>query len=686
MDEGARIDAEVVHPGRRGTRPMTAEVLWSMPRVGAPVVAPDGRHIAVVVTTYDVEADRGAARVWLVPTGGGIARPLTSPERDATEPSFSPDGRRLAFTTRLAGGPDRSAARQVAVLSLEGGEAEVLTDLPLGAFDPQWLPDGSGLVFGAWLFAGHLTVEDTRAERQRRVERPVRWHVTEDRLYRYWDTWLVDGRLPHLFVMDLASKEVRDLLPASELDFDWMEPSGNFDIAPDAKSLVFTGIERAGGPGGRPRRDVYRLAVGTGRPECLTGAHPVGAFGARWLPDGETVVYGYVEDPDFYADRVRLATLHVPTRRRQDLLTRWDRSPESWRPLPGGGLVFEAEDEGRRRVFVLPAGAPDDPGSPRRLTEVGSAHRPVPGADGRVWFVHDAIAMPPEVARVPLAGGALERVTSFTAEALEGVALGEVHSAVFEGAGGVPVQMFLLLPPEGRGGAPRPLVHWIHGGPHGTFGDTWHWRWCAQVVAARGWLVAMVNFQGSTSFGQDFGARIQGAWGDRPAGDVLAATDLLVGAGWADPERMAIAGGSYGGYLTAWLASTTDRFRCAVNHAGVYDLGLQYASDHTFSWRRAAGGEPWDGRDRMDRWDPARHADGLSTPMLVVHGERDFRVPVDHALLCYGVLKAKGVPARLVYFEDENHWILRPQSSLRWYAEVLGWLARFLTPRTGGPS
>ena len=224
-------------------------------------------------------------------------------------------------------------------------------------------------------------------------------------------------------------------------------------------------------------------------------------------------------------------------------------------------------------------------------------------------------------------------------------------------------------------------MHLIHGGPHGQFGDLWHYRWNTHAFAVPGYAVACVNFQGSTSWGNDFAQRIQGAWGERPYEDVMKATDALVASGLVDEGRMAISGGSYGGYLTSWIASQTDRFACAINHAGVYDLTLQYASDVT--WGRAAnmGGDIWHAPEAVDRWNPARHAEGLNTPMLVIHGEKDYRVPINHALLCYGILQARGVPSRLLYFEDENHWILKPRNSLRWYAEVISWFERFLGPK-----
>ena len=668
---------ELAHPARKGTRVWDAALLWSLPRVGGVEVSPSGGHLAVPVTRYDVENDVGAARIWLIPTEGGIGRPLTSPERDASAPRFSPDGRRLAFVARPT--PRRGETpepAQLHVLPLEGGEAEAVTDLPLGVFDPQWLPDGSGLVFGAYLFVDHLDVEGTKEEVERRREDPVRVRATEDRLYKFWDRWLTGEKAAHLFLLDAATREVRDLMPGSRLHFDWMDPTGSYEIAPSGREIVFTAI-REPMEGERPRRDLFRLAFSQAKPAILTANNPADSLGARYAPDGETVVFGMTEDPTFYADRVRLMGLHLPTGDVTPILPNWDRSPADWRFTRDGALVFHAEDEGEVRLFRLDPDASGDAARPTPITRGGSARQARPAPDGTVYCLHDSLSSPPEVKRVAPDGG-FEDVTRFADEHLRDVAFGEVRSLTFEGAHAAEVQAYLILPPHHAPGQRHPLVHLIHGGPHGTFGDTWHWRWHAQTFAARGYVVACVNFQGSTSWGDDFARRIQGAWGDRPAGDVLRATDVLVASGRVDEGRMAITGGSYGGYLTAWLASTTSRFQCAVNHAGVYDLTTQWASDWTFSWPQAAGGAPWDDPAAADRWDPARHSQGLETPMLVIHGEKDYRVPADQARVCYGILKAKGVPARLLIYEDENHWILKPRNSLRWYREVFDWLARFL--------
>jgi dipeptidyl aminopeptidase/acylaminoacyl peptidase len=302
----------------------------------------------------------------------------------------------------------------------------------------------------------------------------------------------------------------------------------------------------------------------------------------------------------------------------------------------------------------------------------------MPMFDGSIVFKRQSLSEPAEVWRLDAGGGQPQRLSRFTDAAMAPCALGEVREITFEGACGQTVQMFVVLPPDHTPGTKHPLVHMIHGGPHGVFGDLFHPRWNGQLFAAPGYVAALVNFQGSTSWGDTFVRSILGAWGDRPYHDVMRATDVLVESGLVDETRMAAAGGSYGGYLACWIEAQTDRFQCIVNHAGVYNTLAQYASDVTQGRSLSFGGEPWDGLDAIDRYNPARFAQGFKTPMLVVHGERDYRVPVTQGLECYGVLKAKGVAARLVYFPDENHWVLKPQNSLLWYREVHAWLKRYL--------
>jgi dipeptidyl aminopeptidase/acylaminoacyl peptidase len=657
-----------LHPARVGPRPMTAEDLWNLPRVGTPQPSPDGRFAVVAVTTYTAANNDACTRLWRVALeGAGEPVALTSPDASAADPRVSPDGVQLAFTRK-----DADGRAQLMLMPLGGGEARKLTSLPLGVFDPAWLPDGSGLVFVAPLVKGHLTADATAAELKRRAEDPVKAHVTEERIYRFWDTWLTTGEVPHLFALDLATGALRDLTPASTAWFDWMSPSGQYDLSPDGREVAFAGIvfeEKTSLLSSR----IFTAPVAGGATTCLTAGHPADDLRPRYTPDGRAILYGMTHDPLFYADRVRLMRVDRASGEHAEWLGNWDLTPMGWEFAPDGTLVFEAEQDARVKLFTY-AGQ----GEPSAISGDGAAGGLTVTRSGRVLFTHQHLAAPPEAYACALDGSALTRLTRFTEEVASRYGTGEVREMTFTGALGESVQMFVVLPPDYVSGRRYPLVHVVHGGPHGISGDQFHPRWNAQLFAAPGYVAALVNFQGSTSWGQDYAQRIQGEWAARPFADIMLATDALVASGLVDEARMAAAGGSYGGYMMAWIAGHTDRFRCVINHAGVSDLIGQYSSDVTQGRGRSAGGEIWEDIGAMERWSPVRFASGMNTPMLVVHGERDYRVPVGQGLLAYGVLKAKGVPARLLYFPDEGHWVLKPRNSLLWYREVQGWLERWL--------
>ena len=657
-------------------RRFSAEDLWKIHRIGTPAPAPNGSAIVVPVTTFDLEKNRGRARLGLIPAEGE-PRPLTSEDANAGDPVYSPEGKRLLFPRSI--GDERA---QAWLLPLDGGEPERLTDMPLGVFDPRWLPDGSRIVFGAMLLQEAPTPEATRALLEKRGKDPVKAHVTEDRIYRYWDHWLTGGEVPHLFTLDLATRALTDLTPDGAGWFDFMDPAGQYDVAPDGSEIAFVANSS------RPPHFLLRWALytvptsGAGAVRCLTPegvpeGYPADAHRPRYSMDGRSIVYGAQKDPFFYADRIRLVRYDRTQGTHQPIAEAWDRSPSAWSFVPDGTLILECEDRGRVSLFAMPA----DGGAPRRILEGGTVAGLRTG-NGRITFTLQTISQPAEVVSCLPDGSDFRRHSSFNAALLSEIAWGEVREMEFEGADGDPVQMYVVLPPGFDASKKWPLVHVIHGGPHGIAGDNFHFRWNLHAFASRGYVVASVNFHGSTSWGQDFAACIQGGHGDKPYTDVMKATDALIETGFVDAARMAATGGSYGGYLVCWIAGQTDRFRCLVNHAGVFDLLAEYGSDVTQGRHQSYGGEPWDRLEAIDRWSPARFARGFVTPMLVIHGERDFRVPHNQAMAVYNIYKAKGVDARLLFFPDENHWILKPRNSMVWNREVQDWLARYLSPAT----
>jgi len=694
-------------------RPIIASDLWSLPRVGAPEASPDGETLLVPVTTHSVDANTARTRIWRVPTdaidagGDGAddpARPLTSSDHGASSPRFSPDGSRVAFTRKPgadATGVTHGEVPQLYVMPADGGEPVRVTDLPYGVVDPSWFPTGNRIAFVSYVFRDARGLEETAARKESLDEDKVPVHVTEERVFRIWDHWITDGRTGHLFALDLDDDVLVDLTP--ELDTLYADDgeSGTYDIAPDGREIAFV-APQDGPPLEQLVNAVFRIRIPARLDADTEVSAPrrlsrkgVRATRPRYSPDGHWLVYGIQVELDFYADRVRLVAHDRRSRRTTILTEDWDRSAAGWTfgPAPSGNarnrsrmIYFAAETQGRSALYALDLPDAVRSEKARRPKELvrGGTFTSLAVAGNRLVALRNSLTDPPDVVSYTLGGRGERRVTAFAASAAKGLEMGKVEEYVFDGAEGHPVQMFVVLPPGAKrpkkGGRRLPLVHLIHGGPHGSFGDTWHWRWNAQAVAARGYVAALVNFHGSTGWGQDYAASIHGRWGDQPYRDVMRATDLLLEEGLVNRNRMAVAGGSYGGYLVSWIVSQTDRFAAAVNHAGVSDLQTQYGSDFTHGRQRSIGGEPWGDLEAMDRYNPMRHAEGMTTPMLILHGERDYRVPYVQALQLYNVYKARGLPARLVCYEEENHWILKPQSSIHWYGEVLSWLDRWLGP------
>jgi dipeptidyl aminopeptidase/acylaminoacyl peptidase len=654
--------------GEDARRPMTAEDLWSIQRVGTPVVSPDGTRAAFTVTAYDIEQNSSSTSIHLAKIDGTTRR-FTTGGTDSS-PAWSADGRRVAFVSRRDG-----QTAQLYVIPADGGEARKVTDLPVPVSAPKWFPDGERIAVVATLppeYDGDF--EELRKILDRRENSRVSARVTENRIYRHWDRWLTDGDYPHIFSVEVATGALTDLTPGWRRHFA-MTGAPEYDISPDGRWIAVSANSNPE-PYDYLNYDIFLLnADGSGNSENLTSHNPANDLSPVFSPSGAFLVYGKQTRTDFYADRVRLVRFDLETRRRSVLTEDVDLSFQQWRfSRDGERLLAHAEDRGAKSIFALPVSG----GPVSEIFRGGTNDGVAEAAGDRLIFLTQGLARPPELAVTGRDGSGFDRLTRINDGLLDEIVFAEVEDLTYPGANGVEVQMYVVKPPGFDPAGKWPLLMLIHGGPHGIFGDGFHFRWNAQLFAAPGYVVALPNFHGSTSFGQAFAESIHGAHSDLPFRDVMKATDFLLQRDYLDPERTAAAGGSYGGYLVSWIAGQTDRYAALINHAGVYNIMGQFASDVTHHREAAYGGAPWKGLDSMQRWNPAVHAEMFRTPMLVIHGERDYRVPVTQGLEIYGVYKGKDLEARLVYFPDENHWILKPRNSIFWFGEFHGWLERYL--------
>ena len=664
--------------------PLTVDALWALKRIGTPTLAPDGALACASVTSYDIAKNEGATELWLYPARPGRgARPrrLTAGDKDSG-PAWSPDGRAIAFTAKRR---DDEVA-QVYVIAPDGGEARRVTTLSTGCASVRWFADGKRLAFISWVWSD-LATDAAQAKRlKERKDAKVKVHATERAEVRFWDHWLTDGREPHVFVCDVATGRCRDALAGTGLALPPWEPSASdFDLAPDGREIAIT-ADLADEPGMLNRTDIVTVDLATGRKRVLTATSGRSDSAPRYAPDGRTIAYLSHDTVRSHVDQGRLELVARHGGASRAVGTAFDRpvSHVQWAP-DGRSLLFTAEDRGRTGVWRLAAGA----SHPVLVARGGTIGGFAQSRDGSTLAFDRASAQHPPALFACAADGSDERALESTnAALLARHAFGETREITVKGWGGEPVQVWLVYPPHFDPKRRWPLLHSIHGGPHAAHGDGWHFRWNAHVFAGRGYVVAMVNYHGSSGFGQKFLETIVARYGEKEFADIEAATDALLRTGYVDRERLVATGGSYGGFMAAYMNGHTRRYATYVCHAGCYDWVSMMATDGYAWFHRELGAWHWNDEARVLRQSPHHHIARAQTPTLVIHGEQDFRVPATQALQYYHTLKAKNVAARLVYFPDENHWILKPQNSQRWYREFFDWIARRAPggprPRKGG--
>ncbi|MDC8787147.1 S9 family peptidase [Roseateles koreensis] len=655
-----------------------AQALWQLERVGAPSLSPDGAQVAVSVSRYDADKNKGSSSLYLLSTFGGAPRQLTvAGEKDAA-PQWSPRGDRIAFIGRREQEGVKDDEAQLYLIAPDGGEARRAgpdaQGIATGVESFKWFPDGRRIAFVSWVWP-ELRGSKAQAKALKEFKaRKATGYVTSQACYRFWDHHIPMGRVPHLHVLDVDSGKVTDLFEGSDISLSWAEPDMNcFDISPDGRRIVFSFD-----PAQEKRLD-NRFALGEVE---VKGGKKIRTLlqdkdwhleAPRYSHGGQHLAFIASHHGFKHTMPAQLAVL--------DTQGQWAVVSDTWdhevsAPLVWAEddlhLLFTAEDRGRRHLWQFNLQTQE-----AALRFEGGNATAFSQANGTVVVQHDSVQYPPRLSALN-ADAQPERIEHFNNSELARYALATHEEVTLQGAQGDAVQMWLVHPPgfDACDKKKYPVMHVIHGGPHTAFGDSWHWRWNHQVFASQGYIVACVNYHGSSSFGHAFKDAITHRWGELELQDIEAGTDWLLQKDWVDSQRIYATGGSYGGYMVAWMNGHVQpgRYQAYICHAGCYDWQAMFADD-AYTWHaKELGAWYWDDPAKIAAQSPHSFAQHMHTPTLVIHGAQDYRVPDAQGLAYYNTLKARGVDARLLWFPDENHWVLKPQNSLLWYGEFFSWL------------
>jgi dipeptidyl aminopeptidase/acylaminoacyl peptidase len=656
----------------------TAQDLVTLQRVSDPRISPDGASLIYALRETDMQANKGVNGLWLSNIDGSSARRLSAKGQSVSGGRFAVDGKSVYFLS------SRTGTSQIWRLNLGGGEATQVSDIALDIGGFVLAPDGKTVAFSTDVFSECGSDFDCTKKRFDDTAAKKTTGTLHDKLFiRHWDTW-ANGTRAQLFASEFTetgmsvARLITRTADGKPMDADVpSKPHGDdseFTFSPDSRTLYFGARIAGKTEPWSTNFDVYQSAVSGNSaavnltPENLAwDAFPTPSF------DGKKLYYRAMTRASFEADRFRMMERTLNTGATREIAPNWDRSPDGLILSNDGKTIYTTADNlGQHPVFAINIAT----GKIQEISGAGTVSG-IAVDKNRVVFVRDDLTAPADLFSTGLTGGPVRQISAVNAQKLAKIDFGTPEQFTFSGANGETVYGWLVKPAGFNASKKYPIAFLIHGGPQGSFGNHFHYRWNPQTYAGQGFAAVMVDFHGSTGYGQKFTDAISGDWGGKPLVDLqkgLAAARAKYT--FLDADRACALGGSYGGYMTNWIAGAwSDGFKCLVTHAGIFDKRfMAYSTEELWFDEWENGGVAWDHSADIEKDNPITRVQNWKTPMLVIHGMNDFRVPFEQGVSAFTAAQRKGVVSKFLWYPDENHWILKPENSLQWHAAVNEWL------------
>ncbi|HEU5413798.1 MAG TPA: S9 family peptidase [Candidatus Angelobacter sp.] len=655
--------------------PFTFKDMMALKRIGAPSVSPDGKWVLFTAMDVNLDENKRINHIWVVPIAGGDAKPLTSDPAGESGARWSPDGKKFLFVSAKGGSQQVWVAEfNPATEDLNGSPTQI-THISTEADGAMWSPDGKNIVFTSEVFPGCHDDLCNKSSEEAQAKSKVKAMIFTRLFYRHWNAYTHFKR-NHLFVVQAEGGTAKDITPGDH-DVPPFSLGGQdlYTVSPDGQEVAFTSnIDEVEATS--TNNDVFVVPITGGQPKKLSTS-PGGDSTPVYSPDGKWLAWRMQVRPGYESDRFRLVIYDRKAGQIHNLTENVDRWVEAvtWSP-DSKTIYFTSEDKGEIPIYSIEI---DKPNQVHELLRGANDELQISGDGKTMVFSRMSVRAPNEIFKLAMGNKEPVQLTHVNDPVLAQIMMTPMESFWFTGDTGTKVQGFIIKPPNFNAQRKYPVKFLIHGGPQGQWGDEWSYRWNAELFAADGYVVIMINPRGSTGYGQQFVDGINGDWGGKPY------VDLMKGLDYAEQKYPFIAkdrecalGASYGGYMINWLLGHTNRFKCLVSHDGMFNTESAYGSTEELwfpEWEFK--GTPWTNREGYRKWSPHEYASQFKTPTLVVHGQLDYRLDISEGFQLFTTLQRLKIPSKMLYFPDEGHWVLKPQNSQLWYNTVNGWVQQW---------